>query len=47
MAKSKAARLTKPVPHVLIEVPPRQDPKISEKLSFGRINRLVGTTPKE
>ena len=43
---AKAARKTKPQPHVAIEVPPRQDPKLTEKLSWGRIHWVVGTTPK-
>lgn len=44
--KSKSARHGKASPHVMIEVPPRQDPKVTEKLSFGRIFWVVGTTPK-
>lgn len=33
-------------PHVALEVPPRQDPKITDKLYWGRIHWVVGTTPK-
>lgn len=46
MAKSKAARHAKANPHVVLAIVPRQDPKITEKLSWGRIFWVCGTTPK-
>lgn len=46
MAKSKAARHAKSNPHVVIEVAPKQETKITEKLSWGRIFWVCGTTPK-
>lgn len=46
MAKSQPARKIKPNPHVAIEVPPPLDPKITDKLSWGRIFWVCGTTPK-
>lgn len=45
MAK-KQQRKAKPQPHVATEVPPRQDPKVTERMSFGRIHWVCGTTPK-
>lgn len=44
--KSNAARNSKPNPHVPVEVAPRLDPKITDKLSWGRIFWVCGTTPK-
>lgn len=46
MAKSKAARHAKANPHVMIEPPPRQPTKVTDKLHWGRIFWVVGTTPK-
>lgn len=44
--KSNAARNSKPNPHVAIEVAPKQETKITDKLSWGRIFWVCGTTPK-
>jgi len=46
MAKSKAARHATANPHVVIEPKPRLDPKLTDKLSWGRIFWVCGTTPK-
>lgn len=45
--KSVAAMRAEVEPHQMREVPPRQDPRVTDRLLFGRVYWLYGVAPRE